>query len=292
LIAEEFSMRQRFGYPCVHYSQQQLPDILASSAYFGALRFGSTFSIDGYRCCVGLRRRLLDSGTRIFEHSGVTRIAENGVETAGGFVQAPLVIICTDRLLPDLGLARREIYHAQTFLAISEPLAGADVSRLFPREPLMVWDTGLFYKYFRLTGDCRLLIGGGTLADTYSRREKHHPEQVIRRLQNYLAKRFPGLAVTFAACWPGLIGITKDFAPVVGRHPRFPAVHFAGGAAGLPWAAALGRYLAEKVLDGRSDLEDVLGVDRKFPIGPRMQAVMGAPAAFAVSHGILKFLRK
>jgi gamma-glutamylputrescine oxidase len=292
LIGAEFSARRRFSYPCAHYSQEQLPDILASDAYFGALRFGGTFSIDGYRCCVGLRQRLLDAGTRIFEHSGVTRIAENGVETAGGFVQAPVVIVCTDRLLPDLGLARREIYHAQTFLAISERLASADVSRMFPREPMMVWDTDLFYKYFRLTGDRRLLIGGSTLADTYSRSEKHRPEQVVRRLTGYLAKRFPRLAVKFAACWPGLIGITKDFAPVVGRHPRFPSVYFAGGAAGLPWAAALGRYLAEKILDGRSDLEDILGVHRKFPIGPRLQAVIGAPAAFAASHGVLKFLRK
>jgi gamma-glutamylputrescine oxidase len=292
LIGAEFSVRQRFGFPSAHYSQEQLPDIMASTAYFGALRFGGTFSIDGYRCCVGLRQRLLDAGTRIFEHSGVTRIAENGVETAGGFVQAPVVIVCTDRLLPDLGLARHEIYHAQTFLAISECLESADVSRLFPREPLMVWDTDLFYKYFRLTGDRRLLIGGSTLADTYARSEKHRPEQVVRRLTSYLAKRFPRLTVKFAACWPGLIGITKDFAPVVGRHPRFPSVYFAGGAAGLPWAAALGRYLAEKILDGRSDLEDILGVDRKFPIGPRLQAVIGAPAAFAASHGILKFFRK
>jgi gamma-glutamylputrescine oxidase len=292
LIAGEFSVRQRFGYPCTHYSQKQLPAILNSSAYFGALRFGDTFSIDGYRCCAGLRQRLLDTGAQVFEHSAVTRITENGVETAGGFVQAARVVICTDRLLPGLELARREIYHAQTFLAISECLTNSDVHRVFPREPFMAWDTDLFYKYFRLTGDRRLLIGGSTLADTYSRREKHQPDQVVRRLTSYLAKRFPGLAIKFAACWPGLIGITKDFAPIVGRHPRFPSVYFAGGAAGLPWAAALGRYLAEKILDGRNDLESVLGVDRKFPVGPHLQAVIGAPAAFAVSHGILKFLRK
>jgi hypothetical protein len=69
-------------------------------------------------------------------------------------------------------------------------------------------------------------------------------------------------------------------------------VHFAGGAAGLPWAAALGRYLAERILDGRTDLEDVLSVNRSFPVGPHLQAAIGAPAAFAASHGILKFLHK
>ena len=107
-------------------------------------------------------------------------------------------------------------------------------------------------------------------------------------MARYLAERFPDLRIKFTACWPGLIGISKDFAPVIGRHPRYSMVHFAAAAAGLPWAAALGRYLAEKVLDGRADLDAALSVDRRFPIGPRMQAVLGKPCAYAISHGILK----
>lgn len=292
VISSEVATRQSVGYPCTHYSRESLPAILGSTAYFGALRFGDTFSIDGYRGCAGLRQRLIEAGAQIFERSPVTRILENGVETAGGSVRAPAVIVCADRFLPALGLARREIYHVQTFLAISECLGSSDVNRIFPREPLMVWDTDLFYKYFRLTGDRRLLIGGSTLADTYAGHEQHRPERVVRRLTRYLAERFPDLQVKFVACWPGLIGITKDFAPVVGRHPRHSSVHFAAGAAGLPWAAALGRYLAENVLDGRNDVDEVLSVHRRFPIGPNLQAVLGAPSAFAVSHGILKFLRR
>jgi glycine/D-amino acid oxidase-like deaminating enzyme len=108
-------------------------------------------------------------------------------------------------------------------------------------------------------------------------------------LTSYLAKRFPDARVKFIACWPGLIGISKDFAPVLGCHPRYSSVHYAAGAAGLPWAAALGRYLAERVLDGRHDVDASLAVHRRFPIGPHVQAVLGAPAAFAMSHGILKF---
>jgi gamma-glutamylputrescine oxidase len=156
----------------------------------------------------------------------------------------------------------------------------------------MVWDTDLIYKYFRLTADQRLLIGGGTLANTYSRREQHRPEHVARRLTRYLAGRFPDVRVRFDACWPGLIGISKDFAPVVGRHPRYSSVRYAAGAAGLPWAAALGRYLAESVLDGRDDIGALLAVDRRFPIGPCGQAVLGAPGAFALSHAILKLSSK
>jgi glycine/D-amino acid oxidase-like deaminating enzyme len=79
---------------------------------------------------------------------------------------------------------------------------------------------------------------------------------------------------------------------VVGRHPQFSSVRFAGGAAGLPWAAALGRYLAEAILDGRTDMDSVLSVERKFPVGRRLQAILRAPPAFALAHGILKFSSK
>jgi gamma-glutamylputrescine oxidase len=290
VISAEYAARNSFGYASKLYSHENLPDILGSTSYFGGLRFGETFGMDGYGGCVGLRESLLQAGALIFERSPVTQILENGIETPQGSVRAAAVILCTDRFLPALGLARREIYHAQTFLGISERLSRPEIDRIFPRGPLMVWDTDLTYKYFRMTGDERLLIGGGTLLNTYSRHEKHRPDQVVRRLTRYLAARFPYLRVKFNACWPGLIGISKDFAPVVGCHPHYSSVHFAAGAAGLPWAAALGRYLAEKVLDGRSDVDAVLGVHRRFPIGPRLQAVLGAPSAFAVSHGILKFL--
>ena len=288
VVSTEHAAREAFGYPSTLYSRERLPDILGSTAYFGALRFGGTFGIHGHDACAGLRQGLLERGARIFERSPVTRILEDGVETPAGSVRAPAVVVCADRFLPALGLARREIYHVKTFLAVSERLGSSDIERIFPRGPLMVWGTDITYKYFRLTGDGRLLIGGASLASMYSRSEKLRPVQVVRLATRYLARRFPDLHIRFAACWPGLIGVSKDFAPVVGRHRRFPGVHFAAGAAGLPWAAALGSYLAEKVLDGRDDLDAALSVDRHFPVGPRLQAVIGAPLAFAISHGIQK----
>jgi gamma-glutamylputrescine oxidase len=290
VVRTEHAAREALAYPSTLYSRDSVPEILGSTAYFGALRFGNTFGLDGYRACVGLRQRVLDAGARIFERSPVTRILENGVETPAGSVRGAAVILCADRFLPTLGLAQREIYHVQTFLGISEPLGSSDIDRIFPRGPLMVWGTDVTYKYFRLTGDQRLLIGGCTLATMYSRRELHRPEKAVQHLNRYLAEHFPDVRVEFAACWPGLIGISKDFAPVVGRHPRFSSVHFAAGAAGLPWAAALGGYLAEKVLNGRNELDAQLTVQRRFPIGPGLQAVLGTPCAFAISHGILKYL--
>ena len=148
----------------------------------------------------------------------------------------------------------------------------------------------LIYHYFRLVADNRLLIGGATLARTYAPHEQHIPDRVARWHAQYLRTHVPGLAIRFEAAWPGLIGISKDFAPVLGTYPRFDNVHFAGGAAGLPWAAALGQHLARRVLgQNPGTIDQLLSVHRRFPIGGRLQSVIGAPAAFATAHGVMKF---
>jgi gamma-glutamylputrescine oxidase len=286
----EHAVYQELGYASTYYDRSRLREVLGSEAYFGGIRFGGTFGIDGWRCCLGLRTAITGAGGLVYEDSPVRKFGQELIETQEGRVRAPHVLVCVDRFLPTLGCAPKEIYHVQTFLAISGPLPDAAVGQLFPGGNLMVWDTDLIYKYFRLTEDRRLLIGGCTLATTYASRERHNPEAIVKEMTRYLAQRFPWLRLSFTAAWPGLIGISKDFAPVVGQHPGESSVYFAGGAAGLPWAAALGRYLAEKVLDGRDDLDEPLAVTRHFPIGRRVQALIGTPGAFAISHGMAKYL--
>lgn len=287
---EEHETHRKFGYRSTLYSEDTIGGVLGGQGFHGAIRFGGTFGLDAYRCCVGLRAALVAAGVRVFESSPVTRLRGDGIDTAGGSIRADQVLVCTDRFLPRLGLARREVYHAQTFLAISEPLERSAAHALFPGGPMMVWDTDLLYRYLRLTGDGRLLLGGSTLLATYARHERHRPGQSARLLQRYLRTHFPGLAVRFAAIWPGLIGISPDFAPVVGRDPVHPSIHYAGGAGGLPWAAALGGYLAEKILSGRDELDALLTVDRTFPLPRAASSVIGKPAAFALAHGRTKFL--
>src|SRR3954469_19175616 len=111
----EHEARNSAGFAGTFYATDALPKIMGGADYFGGLRFTGTFSIDAYRCCVGLRQQLLERGVRVFEQSAVTRVSAQGIETAEGGIQAAHVVICTDRFLPELGLAPREIYHVQTF---------------------------------------------------------------------------------------------------------------------------------------------------------------------------------
>ena len=290
-IETEHRTHASLGYRSTVYDRESLQAILGSRAYHGGLRYAGTFGINSFAYCRGLRSALAHQGVRIFEGTRVTRLTARGVETPGGAVTARSVAVLTDYELPGLGVAA-PVYHVQSFLSISRPLRDHEIRTIFPEDRLMVWDTDLIYQYFRITGEGRLLLGGADLRSMYSPRESRSSGRVARKLYRFLFKHFPSLKLEIEHLWSGLIGVSLDFAPVAGRHDALPSVYFAGAGAGLPWAAALGEYLAEKITEGRAELDDLLSPGRSFPIGRRLRRLLGNPAAFGLSHGIAKYLRK
>jgi gamma-glutamylputrescine oxidase len=258
VIEVEHRTHVSLGYPSTLHDREALGTIVASRGYQGGVRYGGTFGMNSYAYCRALRDALACQGVRIHEGTPVTALTDQGVETPGGRVTARAVAVFTDRHLPELGLAEGEVHQVRTFLGLSRPLSTREIQVVFPGDRLMVWDTDLAYQYFRITGEGRLLLGAASLWDMYSTREPSSQRRLVGRLCRYLGELFPSLSIEFEHLWPGLLGISKDFAPVVGRHPALPAVHFAGAAAGLPWAAALGDYLAKKITEGRDELDGTL----------------------------------
>jgi gamma-glutamylputrescine oxidase len=291
IIEVEHRTHASLGYHSTVYDRASLEAILGSRVYEGGIRYGGTFGINSFAYCRALRSALAHQSVRIFEGTPVTRLTARGVETPAGAVTAPSVAVLTDYELPALGIAA-PVYHIQTFLSVSRPLRGHEILTIFPGDRLMVWDTDLIYQYFRITGEGRLLLGSADFRSMYSPRENRSSGRVARKLYRYLFKHFPSLKLEIEHLWSGLIGVSQDFAPVAGRHGALPAVYFAGAGAGLPWAAALGEYLAAKITDGRAELDDVLSPVRPFPIGRRLQSLLGRPAAFMLSHGVAKYLRR
>ena len=190
------------------------------------------------------------------------------------------------------GLAAAAVYHAQTFLAISQPLRAEDIRAIFPSDRLMVWEPISVYQYYRVTGEGRLLLGAADLRQTYARREIHSSPGVVRKMHRYLAEQFPSVRIELEHFWPGRLGVSKDFLPVLGRQDAPHDVYFAGAAAGLPWAAALGEYIADKITGHRDELDEVLSPSREYAVGSRLQRVLGRPASFALSHAAVKYLRR
>jgi gamma-glutamylputrescine oxidase len=238
VIEVEHHTHAALGYHSTVYDRASLGAILGSRVYQGAVRYAGTFGINAFAYCSALRSALAHQGVRIFEKTPAVRLTARGIETPAGAVDSRTVAVLTDYKLPACGLVA-PVYHVQTFLSLSRPLREHEIRTIFPEERLMVWDTDLIYQYFRITGEGRLLLGGADVRSMYSPRETRSTGRVARKLYRYLFKHFPTLNLEIEHLWPGLIGVSPDFAPVVGRHEALPGVIFAGAGAGLPWGRPL-----------------------------------------------------
>ena len=163
------------------------------------------------------------------------------------------------------------------------------IERVFPSGSLLVWDTDLIYQYYRIIGDNRFLIGGGQLLNTYDKHENHHAKHVFNKLYRYIQRIFPHTPFEFEYFWPGLIGISKNLVPIAAQDAQKPSIYYISGVAGLPWAAACGLYIADKITSGRSELDHVFSSSHTHPIRPWMQKIIGKRLAFALGNGIIKF---
>lgn len=292
-VTEEHAARQKLKYESILYSKRRLPEVIGSTNYHGGVRYPGTFGIISYLYCQGLKEVLKKQGVRIYENTPVQQLDTKTINTVNGHaITAEHIVFCADHFLPSLGLVPKDVYHAQTFLALSPPLPLEDQKKVFPDQPLLVWDTNLIYQYFRFTGEGRLLLGGSSLVYTYLPKEVYAPQFIIHKLSQYLRDKFPNLKVDLEYLWSGLIGVSKDFLPVAGAHHELSDVYYIGGAAGLPWAAALGRYVADKIAKRSSTpFDQYFKTPRKYPIPYTVQNVLGKPITFALSHGVVKYLK-
>ena len=291
-LVKEHETRKKMGYASQLYTANEVPRVVGSPDYYGAVRYNGSFGINGFAYCQELKKALMRDGLTVYEDTPAVTIDDHTVKTPYGEVQADHVVLCVDHFLPSIvsGPVADAVYQVQTFLMISEPLNDWQASFLFPSGPLMVWDTDLIYTYYRLTGDNRLLLGGGSLWTLYASHEQHGNHSIRRQLLRYVERKFPGLNPTFSYFWAGLIGVSKDIVPLAGAFEDRPWLYYVGAGAGLPWAAAMGEYSAAHILEGKQEMDRLLSPYRSFPVGGMVQKVIGKRLSFAISQGKALFL--
>lgn len=280
----EHQARIACGYQSTLYQKDELSKVVGAQGFYGAIRYGNTFGINGYQYLQGAKAILQDSGVSVFEETPAIALEPHKAITPYGTITAKYVVLCTDRFIPELHKLTYEIFPIQTFLMISASLSDVDVKAIFTQSPMMAWDTALIYTYFRITADNRLMVGGSTLLGTYAGYAQHDNVHGFSRLQNYVNARFPSVKPQFEYMWPGLIGVSKDILPLAGRDAQDPSLYYIGAAAGLPWAAALGCYAADSLIDGRTDYDVSFNPYRSFKFGRGVQTILGNRLTFALSH--------
>jgi gamma-glutamylputrescine oxidase len=183
-------------------------------------------------------------GGRIHEGTEVLKI-ERGepavVRTAQGAVKARFVIVACNAYIGGLEpvLASRSMPCGTQVIA-TEPL-GALGDQLIPSDHC-VEDNNFLLDYFRLSGDKRMIYGGGVV---YGARD---PKEVKALIRPQMIKTFPQLADTrIEFGWTGNFLLTVSRLPQVGR--LAPNVYYSQGCSGhgVTFTHLIGRVLAEAI---------------------------------------------
>ena len=277
------------GYKAVHYDREALAT-LHPGGYAGGLRYGGTFTIDPFAYCRALRGLLIERGVEVFENSQVSALNGTTALTAQGAATGRAIVCCANQLSPQISQrAYRQYSVAETCLSISEPLSTDQIAAVFPAARLQCWDSRLIYNYYRLTGDDRLLLGGGSLWMSIAGHATPAEAAAAAGVARF-KRRFPALdEVPFNVYWPGLIDVTRDLMPVADADPAHPHLFFIFGCAGLPWAAWCGDHIARRI--GGAPMPDVASIlrwDRRPFVPNALQSVLGKPASFALDFFALK----
>ncbi|WP_252089528.1 FAD-binding oxidoreductase [Pseudomonas sp. MWU13-3659] len=252
----------------------RMHEIVASDLYAGGLVDMGSGHLHPLDLVQGEARAAHGLGVRIFEQSPVVRIEHGStvtLHTARGKVRArSLVLGCNahlDELEPRL---TGKVLPAGSYVVATERLPESLARTLIPQN-MALCDQKVGLDYYRLTADNRLLFGG---ACHYSGRD---PKDIGAYMRPKVLKVFPQLAdVRLDYQWGGMIGITANRFPQVGRLRQYPNVYYAQGYSGhglnvTHWTAKL---LAEVIATEHSHGFDVFSAvpHLTFPGGKALRS--------------------
>jgi gamma-glutamylputrescine oxidase len=224
---------------------RQTRELLGTDAYFGGYVDWDAAHLHPLNLALGVARRCLELGVRIYEGTRAVDFADNGsvvVRTENGAVTADHLVLAANGHLGNLApkLAGR-IMPINNFIIATEPLDEATANGINPR-CVAAGDSRFVINYFRMTPDRRLLFGGG---ENY---RSGFPRDIAGFVRPYMLKIYPQLdRAKIDYAWGGTLAITLNRMPHFGR--LSPRVHFAHGYSGqgVGLAHLAGQLLAESI---------------------------------------------
>ena len=199
--------------------------------------------------CLGEAAALEQNGGTIFENCAATRIERGAravVHTANGQVTAKFVIVACNAYIGELEPKLAAMSMPCGTQVVATERLGPLAEKLLPSD-FCVEDNNFLLDYFRLSGDKRMIYGGGVI---YGGRDPAHVESIIRP---NMVKTFPQLAgVKIEFGWTGNFLLTLSRLPEVGRLTE--NVFYSQGCSGhgITFTHLIGRLLAE-VIQGQAE---------------------------------------
>lgn len=270
--------QSRFGYDRLRLvDREEVRRMIASPVYVGGLYDAGAGHLHPLNYCLGLAKAARQAGARIFENSKVARL-EIGrpavAATERGRVTADFVVLAGNAYLGDLvPEIRSHVMPVGTYIAATTPLGENRAKSLIP-DDLAVSDTNFVLNYYRRSADHRMLFGGRVSYSTIM------PPYLPRAMRHKMLEVFPQLAdVSFEFTWGGLVAITVERTPDLGR--LAPNVYYAQGysGTGVALSGVVGKIIAEAI-GGQAERVDLFAKlpHTSFPGGQALRTPLLAAA--------------
>ena len=240
---------------CAELTPAQVQEVCAAPVFRGGMAMRTSATVQPARLALGLRRRLLERGVRIYERSAVRGIRGDCVETDAGTIRAGSVVLAVNTgtaAFPGFG---RSLAVASSHIVLTDPVPDV-LGELGWTGGEAISDARTLLHYFRTTRDDRIAFGWGGGRMGFGARRPARLERdpdAVAHARCALVRFFPQLAgrrVTHA--WGGPIDVSPTHLPVFGSRGR---VHhgygFTGNGVGPSYLG--GRILASLALDVRDE---------------------------------------
>jgi glycine/D-amino acid oxidase-like deaminating enzyme len=266
LIAEAQWLRSELkDDSCCVLPRGELAQELGSAAFVGGVLNRHAGTIHPLNYVRGIAEGLVARKVQIFENSPVTRIRREPagvvVETPAACVRARQVLIATDaysELTSATAQLSRSIVPFRTAIIATERMPPQLQAKLLTARRGYS-ETRRMMKWFRKV-DGRFVFGG---RGAFGRKDTASSFEALRRAMTALFPDLAGLAIEFQ--WSGLVSMTLNQLPRVGRIDERTCVCFGYNGVGIGMATLLGRY-AGRLMAGESPQLGLLDASRLKPV--------------------------
>ena len=254
---------ERYGHTQLEIMDaKRIREVVKTENYIGGMLDMSGGHIHPLNLALGEAAAVESLGGIIYEQSPAVRIergANPAVHTPQGRVKAKFIVVAGNAYLGNLvpELAAKTMPCGSQVVA-TEPLSEEVAKSLLPND-YCVEDCNYLLDYFRLTGDRRLIYGGGVV---YGAKDPANIEAMIRPM---MLKTFPQLKdVKIDFAWTGNFLLTLSRLPQVGRIGD--NIYYSQGCSGhgVTYTHLAGKILAE-ALRGQAERFDAFGSLPHYP---------------------------
>ena len=246
-------------------SPQQLREHINIDGALGGMYGSHCAAIHPARLVRGLANVVEGLGVKIFEHSPVTHLDQQGFSTMKGRVKAGATVLATEGYTGTINGLGRKLIPVHSMMIATEPLSAQQLEEIGLQKRHTFNNLNHMTTYGQLTADNRIAFGcrGSYLFGSGIRSHFDPADPEFDLVWKSLLKFFPTLRDSrYTHAWGGAFGVSRTLNPAVcfDKEKRFG---WAGGYFGEGVAASnlAGRTMADLILERDTDRVHTLWVN-------------------------------